>query len=157
MLWLARRKAITARVRRRADRPIGEPWRPRSPLDDGIGMTTDGRGGGRGGRQAAAQAGLSCLLVTALAGLLPFGLLITPSAAAAAGESPSIRSLQTATTTVRAASVDPAAYLPRYPNAAVLARGLAERFAQSGVNTIYVNAYNVKYGAYYVTSYRYNS
>ncbi|HMC36779.1 MAG TPA: hypothetical protein VKK30_02805, partial [Actinomycetota bacterium] len=65
--------------------------------------------------------------------------------------------MQTATTTVRAASVDPAAYLPRYPNAAVLARDLAERFAQSGVNTIYVNAYNVKYGAYYVTSYPYNS
>ena len=29
--------------------------------------------------------------------------------------------------------------------------------AQAGVNTIYVNAYNVKYGAYYVTSYRYNA
>jgi hypothetical protein len=58
---------------------------------------------------------------------------------------------------IRAASVDPAAYLPRYPSAAVLARTLAERLAQSGVNTVYVNAYNVKYGAYYLTSYRFNS
>ena len=58
---------------------------------------------------------------------------------------------------VRAASFDPADYLARYPDARDLARALTERCAANGVNTLYVNAYNVQYGANYRTAYRHNS
>src|SRR5438132_5385798 len=103
-----------------------------------------------GRRSLASGAAIALALVTIAAPALAMsdagnGRELPPSSASSAAAQP-----------IRAASVDPAAYLPRFPNAAVLARVLAARLAQAGVNTMYVNAYNVKYGAYYVTSYRYN-
>jgi uncharacterized protein YdaL len=58
---------------------------------------------------------------------------------------------------LRAVSIDPADYLADVPDASALARSLAAGFAANGVNAIYVNAYNVEYGAYYRTAYRYNT
>lgn len=58
---------------------------------------------------------------------------------------------------IHAVSLDPADYLSVQHDASALARTLVARFARSGVNLIYINAYNVQYGAYYQTSYRYNS
>jgi len=91
---------------------------------------------------------LALLLCLFLALVISAGPAVTISNASNEQQSPGQRPPDA----IRAASVDPAAYLPRFPNASVLARTLAERMAQAGVNTIYVNAYNVKYGAYYVTS-----
>lgn len=57
---------------------------------------------------------------------------------------------------VRAVSIDPADYLAAVPDASALARQLVDKLSANGVNRIYLNAYNVEYGAYYRTSYRYN-
>jgi uncharacterized lipoprotein YddW (UPF0748 family) len=56
-----------------------------------------------------------------------------------------------------AVSLDPADYLSTVRDASVLSKNLVAKLAANGVNTIYLNAYNVEYGAYYRTSYRYNS
>jgi Uncharacterized protein conserved in bacteria (DUF2334) len=61
-----------------------------------------------------------------------------------------------ASTRVHAVTIDPADYLSAVPDASALARQLVERFAANGVDRIYVNAYNVEYGAYYRTTYRYD-
>jgi hypothetical protein len=58
---------------------------------------------------------------------------------------------------LRAVSIDPADYLADTPDASALARGLAAKLAANGVNAVYVNAYNVEYGAYYRTAYLYNT
>jgi hypothetical protein len=58
---------------------------------------------------------------------------------------------------LRAVSIDPADYLADNPDASALARRLVAQFAANGVNAIYVNAYNVEYGAYYRTAYPLNS
>lgn len=55
-----------------------------------------------------------------------------------------------------AVTVDPADYLTTTPDASVLAERLAAKFAANGVNTIYLSAYNVEYGAEYKTTYLYN-
>src|SRR5947209_781268 len=128
---------------------------------DGIGMTIDRRGDRRGRRRVAGALTASSLLIASLVALVAVAVLSGPwSAAAAADVGRTVRpelSAGAGPDKVRAASIDPAEYLPKNPNAAVLARDIAERLAQAGVNTIYINAYNVKYGAYYLTSYRYNS
>src|SRR5579883_1618500 len=57
---------------------------------------------------------------------------------------------------VYAVSIDPADYLATVPDATVLAKRLVAELTANRINTIYLNAYNVQYGAYYQTSYRYN-
>lgn len=63
---------------------------------------------------------------------------------------------RTAAPGVRGVVIDPADYQAEFRDPAVLARKLAEDAARYGVNTIYLNAYNVEYGAYYRTTYLYN-
>lgn len=84
---------------------------------------------------------LWCGMVFVAALLVP-----SPHAATAAATAPG----------VRAVSIDPADYLSAVPDASALARQLTEELAANGVNRVYLNAYNVEYGAYYRTSYRYN-
>ncbi|HLG09671.1 MAG TPA: DUF2334 domain-containing protein [Gaiellaceae bacterium] len=57
---------------------------------------------------------------------------------------------------VLAVSIDPADYLSETPDASALAKRLVRQFEENDVNTIYVNAYNVQYGAYYRTGYLHN-
>jgi uncharacterized protein YdaL len=48
-------------------------------------------------------------------------------------------------------SIDPADHLAAEPDAAAFVSDLVEKLEQNGVNTVYVSAYNVEYGAYYRT------
>lgn len=57
---------------------------------------------------------------------------------------------------IRAVVIDPADYLASEPNAGALAKRLVKTFKKNNVNLVYVNAYNVEYGAYYKTKYKYN-
>ncbi len=57
---------------------------------------------------------------------------------------------------IYAVSIDPADYLATQTDAGALATALTAKLAANGVNRIYVNAYNVEYGANYRTGYRYN-
>ncbi|MGZ4207231.1 MAG: DUF2334 domain-containing protein [Actinomycetota bacterium] len=99
--------------------------------------SSDGR---RGGYAGALRRGLIALMAATLS--------LSGLGAAGAATAPS---------RVQGVIVDPADYVTRQPNAAALARTLAADLADDGVNTIYLNAYNVEYGAYYRTSYRYSS
>lgn len=61
------------------------------------------------------------------------------------------------TNSIRATTLDPADYLSGGKSAKKLAQELVKRFSKNNINLVYVNAYNVEYGAYYKTSYPLNT
>ncbi len=69
---------------------------------------------------------------------------------------PSVRGTAAVPVRVHGVSIDPADHLAEHPDASELARTLVERLSENRIDTVYVNAYNVEYGAYYETTYRLN-
>jgi uncharacterized protein YdaL len=94
------------------------------------------------------------LWLLAQAALLGAGASAALAADAAAGAAPGAPG--STAPVVHGVVIDPADYLAQEPNAAALADKLTKKLAENGVNLIYLNTYNVEYGAYYRTSYLYN-
>lgn len=100
-----------------------------------------------------ARAGAVCILTS----FVSLGLMGGASARLIADDLPPVdKPGPTTPAFIRGVVVDPADYLALVPSAATLAKQLVDRAVANGVNTIYLNAYNVEYGAYYRTAYRFN-